>query len=169
MEYIRKNEEAVSPVIGVILMVVITVIIAAVLAVFAFGVGAPSKGPQASLKVVAVDATLDTVTVQHYGGDAVRLVDTKIIVDQIDDTGAIIGTAVYDSAGIATDGELTAGDKLEIGVNADSMTKNGAITTYGTTSRSGTTDLAAGVGNSVAVTVIHIPSGNVLSKPIAKI
>jgi len=64
-----RNEEAVSPVIGVILMVVITVIIAAVLAVFAFGVGAPTKTPQASIKITAVNGTNDTVWVQHYGGD----------------------------------------------------------------------------------------------------
>ncbi|MBE0522213.1 MAG: type IV pilin N-terminal domain-containing protein, partial [Candidatus Methanoperedenaceae archaeon] len=48
-----RNEEAVSPVIGVILMVVITVIIAAVMAVFAFGIGEPTKAPQAQLRFVA--------------------------------------------------------------------------------------------------------------------
>ena len=35
----RENEEAVSPVIGVILMVAITVILAAVIAAFVFGMG----------------------------------------------------------------------------------------------------------------------------------
>ncbi len=37
MVYTRKNDEAVSPVIGVILMVAITVILAAVIAAFVFG------------------------------------------------------------------------------------------------------------------------------------
>ena len=37
MQKIRNNEEAVSPVIGVILMVAITVILAAVIAAFVFG------------------------------------------------------------------------------------------------------------------------------------
>jgi archaeal type IV pilus assembly protein PilA len=37
MAFTRKNEEAVSPVIGVILMVAITVILAAVIAAFVFG------------------------------------------------------------------------------------------------------------------------------------
>ena len=37
MVFTRKNEEAVSPVIGVILMVAITVILAAVIAAFVFG------------------------------------------------------------------------------------------------------------------------------------
>ncbi len=35
----RENEDAVSPVIGVILMVAITVILAAVIAAFVFGMG----------------------------------------------------------------------------------------------------------------------------------
>jgi len=37
MSFTKKNEEAVSPVIGVILMVAITVILAAVIAAFVFG------------------------------------------------------------------------------------------------------------------------------------
>jgi flagellin-like protein len=41
----RKNEEAVSPVIGVILMVAITVILAAVIAAFVFGMGPPKQAP----------------------------------------------------------------------------------------------------------------------------
>jgi len=37
MAFIRKNDEAVSPVMGVILMVAITVILAAIIATYAFG------------------------------------------------------------------------------------------------------------------------------------
>ena len=46
----RKNDEAVSPVIGVILMVAITVILAAVIAAFVFGM----SGNISKTKVVAV-------------------------------------------------------------------------------------------------------------------
>ena len=42
---IKKSEEAVSPVIGVILMVAITVILAAVIAAFVFGMGPPKTAP----------------------------------------------------------------------------------------------------------------------------
>ncbi len=52
MMYTRKNEEAVSPVIGVILMVAITVILAAVIAAFVFGMA----GNIQKTKVVAVTA-----------------------------------------------------------------------------------------------------------------
>ncbi|MCG7854185.1 MAG: type IV pilin N-terminal domain-containing protein, partial [Methanosarcinaceae archaeon] len=45
-----KDEDAVSPVIGVILMVAITVILAAVIAAFVFGMGPPEQAPQASIR-----------------------------------------------------------------------------------------------------------------------
>ena len=50
MVYTRKNDEAVSPVIGVILMVAITVILAAVIAAFVFGM----SGNISKTKIVAV-------------------------------------------------------------------------------------------------------------------
>ncbi len=49
MAFTKKNEEAVSPVIGVILMVAITVILAAVIAAFVFGMA----GNISKTKVVA--------------------------------------------------------------------------------------------------------------------
>ena len=47
----KNNEEAVSPVIGVILMVAITVILAAVIAAFVFGMSPPAKAPSVQLRV----------------------------------------------------------------------------------------------------------------------
>ena len=67
MAFTRKNDEAVSPVIGVILMVAITVILAAVIAAFVFGMA----GNISKTKVVAVTATKTndhTVTVMNQGG-----------------------------------------------------------------------------------------------------
>ena len=49
MAFTKKNEDAVSPVIGVILMVAITVILAAVIAAFVFGMA----GSVSKTKVVA--------------------------------------------------------------------------------------------------------------------
>jgi flagellin-like protein len=64
---IKKNEEAVSPVIGVILMVAITVILAAVIAAFVFGMA----GNISKTKVVAATAqqpTSSTIVVTYQGG-----------------------------------------------------------------------------------------------------
>ncbi|KQC04947.1 MAG: hypothetical protein APR53_09040 [Methanoculleus sp. SDB] len=62
----HEREEAVSPVIGVILMVAITVILAAVIAVFVFGMA----GDVQTTKVVAVTAKqMDTwVNITYQGG-----------------------------------------------------------------------------------------------------
>jgi len=62
-----KNDEAVSPVIGVILMVAITVILAAVIAAFVFGMsGNISKTKVIAATVGQADAT--NVTVTYNGG-----------------------------------------------------------------------------------------------------
>ena len=68
-----KDEEAVSPVIGVILMVAITVILAAVIAAFVFGLG---SGVQRT-KSVAATATQseDNIIITYQGGQDADLVD----------------------------------------------------------------------------------------------
>jgi len=58
MAFTRKNDEAVSPVIGVILMVAITVILAAVIAAFVFGM----SGNIQKTKVVSVGLTRTSAT-----------------------------------------------------------------------------------------------------------
>jgi len=67
MTYTKKNEEAVSPVIGVILMVAVTVILAAVIAAFVFGMA----GNLQKSKVVAATAYKSgttTINVVYQGG-----------------------------------------------------------------------------------------------------
>jgi flagellin-like protein len=86
MKHIR-NEEAVSPVIGVILMVVITVIIAAVMAVFAFGVGAPAKVPSAQLKY---EASTNLLTISNTGGDSLILSELSISVGKAPNSTGVI-------------------------------------------------------------------------------
>jgi len=73
-EKISKNNDAVSPVIGVILMVAITVILAAVIAAYVFGVG--SGVP----KQYVVGATVTQVTdsqidITYFGGPDTDSVD----------------------------------------------------------------------------------------------
>jgi len=79
-----EEEEAVSPVIGVILMVAITVILAAVIAAFVFGMGPPEQAPQASLRASAADIGGDSVIkIEHQGGDNFYLSssNSRVIVD----------------------------------------------------------------------------------------
>jgi flagellin-like protein len=75
-----KNDEAVSPVIGVILMVAITVILAAVIAAFVFGMGPPVKAPQTQLKITATAGSSGYLKISHDGGDSLVLKDQKLTV-----------------------------------------------------------------------------------------
>ncbi|WP_214021235.1 type IV pilin N-terminal domain-containing protein [Methanoculleus sp.] len=96
---IRKSDEAVSPVIGVMLMLVVTIIIAAVVSAFAGGLaGDQQKTPQVSLKaepVIQAFAEGKTLTedyedgftaangieFENVGGDTFRLTDINVVLD----------------------------------------------------------------------------------------
>ncbi|ADI73362.1 Protein of unknown function DUF1628 [Methanohalobium evestigatum Z-7303] len=89
----QNNEDAVSPVIGVILMVAITVILAAVIGSFVFGMGSPEQAPQASIRGSAetIDSN-NSIKIEHQGGEGIELdsASTKITVagDKVDLTSS---------------------------------------------------------------------------------
>jgi flagellin-like protein len=80
------NNKAVSPVIGVILMVAITVILAAAIGSSVFGQGTSQPAPQANLNIqahgVPTDDGVATIKIEHLGGDPINLGSdvTKIMV-----------------------------------------------------------------------------------------
>lgn len=149
----RKNEQAVSPVIGVILMVVITVIIAAILAVFAFGIGGPQKSPEVNLRFTAVDdGSVQTLKITHEGGDALILKDEKMTVTfAADGSDAItVGAtpvAVALDATVGTWQTPTALDTLAAG-----QVIEGALATTATT------------GTILEVKIVDTPTGQLISK-----
>lgn len=105
-----EEEGAVSPVIGVILMVAITVILAAVIAAFVFGMGPPEQAPQASIRGSAdTIETFNTLKLEHQGGEALTLTDskTKVTID-----GEPVSLTYLDS-----DSQFDAGEALYIYYN----------------------------------------------------
>ena len=142
-----KDEEAVSPVIGVILMVAITVILAAVIGAFVFGMGPPEQAPQASIRIIEAEATGGTFTVEHQGGDAIVLTDTTVIVDP--DTA----TAADDEA-LAT--LTTPAAELGNALMFEPGEKSVETVTAGLTA-----------GDTCEVTIIHAPSGKQIFKGTA--
>jgi len=73
----RNTEYAVSPVVGVMLMLVVTIIIAAVVAAFAGGISASqSRVPQVS--VSASYSQSHGMTIYNNGGDSLAVGDFKI-------------------------------------------------------------------------------------------
>ncbi|NLA31202.1 MAG: type IV pilin, partial [Methanomicrobiales archaeon] len=80
---LRENEEAVSPVIGVILMVAITVILAAVIAAFVFGMGSGVE-TQKQIAINAKQIAGSELQVTVQGGT--DLSSLKYLRVNIDDT-----------------------------------------------------------------------------------
>jgi len=151
MKTIRKNEEAVSPVIGVILMVAITVILAAVIAAFVFGMGPPAQAPQASLRAASINLTNSSIKLEHQGGADIILSNAKIIIEQGNNRTS------YAVAGLTTE-RFTAGDSMEIKTSATFIGLNRVATTV-TGYAATPTGWVIGQGTEVTVTMIDIPSG----------
>jgi flagellin-like protein len=104
---LRKDERAVTPVIGVILMVAITVIMAAIIGAFVYGYG----GSMVKTKDVAATARHvgDTIYVTYTGGHDQALVSTlEALIDGSApsggdfDTNTYVGSTVSDSPNTGT-------------------------------------------------------------------
>jgi len=86
----KINESGVSPVIGVMLMIVVTVVIAAIVSAFAGGMtGGQDTAPTASIqcKIVKEDADNATLTFKHISGDSINTADLRIFVSYTDAKG----------------------------------------------------------------------------------
>ena len=101
MAFTKKNEEAVSPVIGVILMVAITVILAAVIAAFVFGMA----GNVTKTKVVSVTAqrtSASNIQLTNMGGqDASTITSIAITGAGTGSLGAAVGSTTPVTVGAA--------------------------------------------------------------------
>ncbi|MCQ1534706.1 type IV pilin [Methanosarcina sp. KYL-1] len=116
LKNIFKNNSAVSPVIGVVLMVAITVILAAAIGSSVFGQGPARSAPQANLDITAVNVSANAdddigkgyIKFEHLGGDPIYFESnstTKVM-------AALGGTSEeLDVTGLGT---LDVGDMLTI-------------------------------------------------------
>jgi flagellin-like protein len=125
-----KDEEAVSPVIGVILMVAITVILAAVIAAFVFGMsGSVQKTKNVGVTVKQIDD--DTVEVTEQGGanfNEVSLIsidcDTTTTGFEATDATPAIGNVV------SCDGVTTGQDHIIVVATFDDGSEQVVLDTY---------------------------------------
>jgi flagellin-like protein len=131
LKRILSDDDAVSPVIGVILMVAITVILAAVIATFVLGLGeqVSSTAPTASFTFeYSEDTANGFLTITHDGGDAVKA--SELFVRGSDGDGNNVNNAWGDylsgtsptldessvtaSGDIGSESAVVAGDFLEL-------------------------------------------------------
>jgi flagellin-like protein len=106
LKQLFTDDSAVSPVIGVILMVAITVILAAVVGGFVlnFGQDVQQSGPQASFDF-AYNETANSTTVTHEAGDSITASELNVTsTASLDYTHT--DTKTFESVG----GEIGAGD-----------------------------------------------------------
>jgi flagellin-like protein len=129
------DDEGVSPVIGVILMVAITVILAAVIAAFVLGIGdTDDPAPSASLNYeIDESSSPPEITISHDSGDSFAAGDVQV---NLDDGSASTddGTTLVDLTDLGSDEELGPGDSVTIdssgaSTNALSQTTGGTTNT----------------------------------------
>jgi FlaG/FlaF family flagellin (archaellin) len=153
MAFKRKNEDAVSAVIGVILMVAITIILAAVIAAFVFGMA----GNHQKTKMVAATASKPSsneIIITYYGGpDAATF--SYGLVTITPPTGIPETVTYFNTTGgvqTANGSQVTATPSVNTGCSGESCTFT--ITAYFISDESSQGVLGGIVGNQV----IAIPS-----------
>jgi flagellin-like protein len=162
LKQLLTDDEAVSPVIGVILMVAITVILAAVIGTFVLGLGdqVQSTSPQASFNFdyTADDgSTSGHVEVTHDGGDSIPPATLTLRSDSASIEGSSGSTTnadtdltfdSSDSDGLSVSSDVTAGTTVtawESESSADSTAQFDSMTLRVTWS-SGSGDSSATLG-----------------------
>jgi len=132
----NTDDRAVSPVIGVILMVAITVILAAVIGTFVLGLGDSLGDNQPTAQLNAdIDYDSENVTIEHSGGDSIESGELRVVVN-ID------------------------GSEIESNSNYDSRLSVGDTITGSIADGSGTGGPAA--GSEVRIRVIHQSSDSII-------
>ncbi len=116
MKFLKEKEDAVSPVIGVILMVAITVILAAVIAAFVFGMA----GSVQKTKSVAATArqVSDDIEITYQGGQdqtEVTAIGANINTSQVVISSPAVGQIIKRSS-------ITTGSGAEGSGTADHVT-----------------------------------------------
>lgn len=123
------DDDAVSPVIGVILMVAITVILAAVIGTFVLGLGdqVSSTTPSASFAFdfdnadSSTDGNISTksegdglLTITHDGGDSIIAGNVRVVGSSVTDA-----EGKWSSGSLDASSSITAGDSLNVRINND--------------------------------------------------
>jgi FlaG/FlaF family flagellin (archaellin) len=113
----KYSENGVSPVVGVMLMLVVTIIIASVVSAFAGGLwGNTDKAP-----VVTIQAAIEhyNITLADQGGDPFQIRDVKLIVSNdtwnmvfTNNTSSNANLMKMNYAGDMSSGLIKAGDKF---------------------------------------------------------
>jgi flagellin-like protein len=135
-----EDEDAVSPVIGVILMVAITVILAAVIASFVLGLGSNvNSAPSASFSYDYDDGgdgvfsdSDDTLTITHQGGEKLDASTVSVLIDGTDASvswGGVSEITAGDAATVSESGTniFASDDPVDVVWNSQNSDKSSTL------------------------------------------
>ena len=125
----ERNEDAVSPVIGVMLMLVVTIVIAAVVAAFAGGLATETESAPVAVLDADVYAGDKKIVLRSLSGDALKLEETAVSIqsvqgDPVAKNAAALGSGYFTpgmtkSIDLDVTGTLKAGQYVEVSVIVD--------------------------------------------------
>jgi flagellin-like protein len=130
----KLDEEGVSPVIAIILMVAITVVLAGVLYVWVTSLADTEetvKNLQLKGEISVVDNSTANLVITHRGGDKIAWSDYQVTLHGSTVTTTSTETAVGETATFAYTGALTVGEEYTariIDVDADKIVWEDVIT-----------------------------------------
>lgn len=157
-----SDKKAVSPVIGVMLMIVVTIILAGAVSSYSSSMDVQDTAPQATFKVSA-DESENVVTLEHLGGDIIskRNVKIEIASGSPTTTGYLNNTAnvTFDP----NPGFLSPGDIATISV-AEAMNTTSYVDEpgWGITFSGDDISQSVYIGDSFRLTLIDVESGQTI-------
>ena len=101
---LKKKEDAVSPVIGVMLMLVVTIVIAAVVAAFAGGLATETEATP--ITVLDVDVHTNKVVLRSLSGDNLQKDETAVKVQSLDGQTSYANINQIGDSGYLKPGEM---------------------------------------------------------------
>ncbi len=116
----EADDDAVSPVIGVILMVAITVILAAVIGTFVLGLGDSVQSTSPNAQFSFNEESNENLTITHDGGDSVDVGNLNVTTDGSETNQC--QTNSTSTIGEWSSAELTAGDQCTLNGAAGNLT-----------------------------------------------
>jgi flagellin-like protein len=168
---ILDDEQGVSPVIGVILMVAITVILAAVIGTFVLGLGdSLQQAPQSTLNAEDASADYDNSSnnstafeISQNGGDAISLGDVRVVIDSQSDStsfsfeqGSWTDRGANSTVNMTLNGDqISTLDEPELAVGDSLIVQNNATV-------ESNVDATLQSNTAYRIRLIHVPSDSIL-------
>ncbi len=156
-QLLTDDDRAVSPVIGVILMVAITVILAAVIGSFVLNIGGQQEAaPQAQLTLEENITEIEQFDLRHSGGDRIQYEDINVVI-----SGSSNHDGTYSYTDTSTNGDSLGADEYSEWYQQGPQ--GGNITVAETDTIKLESDTSDGT-ELVTVSLVHTPTDTIVAE-----